>query len=128
MVLAKIDVPKDFEPGTNFVDAWFTVGTSADPAAVAACLMNLAGNQSTATPVVLGGTPFTELQFSGAAADNRYDTTSYRTVRDNQCYAVEYTIHYGAFENYPAGAVKEFDEAKVQNALDEVARSFRFLP
>ena len=128
MVLAKIAVPMNFEPGTNFGGAWFTVGTSADPSAVATCLMNPMSDQSTAAQVMLGGIPFTELKFSGAAAGNRYDTTSYRTVRNNQCYAVEYTIHYGVFENYPAGAVKKFNEVKVQNALDKVARSFRFLP
>lgn len=127
MVLAKIVVPQSYEAGTNFGDAWFTVGTSADPSAVATCLDTLAGPQSTSTVVTIGDTKFTELAFSGAGAGNRYDTTSYRAVKSGQCYAIEYTVHYGVFENYPKGAVKEFDEAKVTAALDEVARSFRFL-
>ena len=129
MQLAKIDVSRSFEPGTNFANAWFMVGTSADPSAVATCLTNPVPypNAST-TNATIGGVPFTELTYGGAGAGNRYDTTSYRTVKDGECYAVEYTIHYGVFENYPPGAVRRFDEAKVQAALDAIAQSFRFLP
>lgn len=126
MVLAKVYLPKSFEPGTNFGDAWFTVGTSADAQSVADCTKNLSGAVATTTALI-GDTTFTKLLFGGAGAGNRYDTTSYRFVKDNQCYAVEYTIHYSVFENYPKGMVKEFDEAKVTAALDEVARSFRFV-
>lgn len=126
MVLAKVYLPKSFEPGTNFGDAWVTVGTSADAQSVADCTKNLSGAVATTTALI-GDTTFTKLLFSGAGAGNRYDTTSYRFVKDNQCYAVEYTIHYGVLENYPKGTVKEFDEAKVTAALDEVARSFRFV-
>jgi membrane-bound inhibitor of C-type lysozyme len=126
MVLAEIDVPQSYEPGTNFGNAWLTVGTSADSQAVADCTTNLEGQQATSTPVTIGGVNYTVLAFAGAGAGNRYDTTSYRTVKDGQCYAIEYTIHYGVFENYPKGSVKQFDEQKVANALDQVIQSFRF--
>lgn len=125
-ILAKIYVPQSYEPGTNFGDAWFTVGTSADPSAVSTCLQTLSGAQATTTSNI-GGVTFTKVLFGGAGAGNRYDTTSYRAVRDDMCYAVEYTVHYAVLENYPAGSVKAFDEAKVTAALDEVANSFRFL-
>jgi len=128
MVLAHVTVPKEYMPGTNFGDAWFTVGTSADPSAIAECLTNPKENFGSTTPVTINGVPFMKIAFAGAAAGNRYDTTSYRTVRGGQCYAVEYTIHYGVIENYPAGAVKEFDEAKAQAALEGLVQSFRFLP
>jgi|ERR1035437_5727008 membrane-bound inhibitor of C-type lysozyme len=127
-VLAHVTVSKEYMPGTNFGDAWFTVGTSADPSAIAECLTNPKGNFGSTTLVTINGASFTKITFTGAGAGNRYDTTSYRTVRDNQCYAVEYTIHYGVIENYPVGAVKEFDEAKVQMALEGLVQSFRFLP
>lgn len=126
MVLAKIYVPQSYEPGTNFGDAWFTVGTSADPQSVANCTKTLAGKTATTT-VQIGGVTYTKLVFGGAGAGNRYDTTSYRTVKNNQCYAIEYTVHYGVLENYPKGAVQAFDEAKVANALDGIAKSFAFL-
>ena len=128
MQLAKIVVPKSFEPGTNFANAWFSVGTSANPDAVASCFSTLSGDAATTSePVTIGDLTFAKLEFSGAGAGNRYDTTSYRAVRDGQCYAIEYTIHYGVFENYPKGSVEKFDEAKVARALDEVAKSFRFI-
>jgi hypothetical protein len=127
MVLARVDVPQSYEPGTNFGDARFTVGTSTDPSAITECLTNPNGNFGSTTPVMINGASFTKITFTGAGAGNRYDTTSYRTVRDNQCYAVEYTIHYGVIENYPVGAVKEFDEARVQSALGKMVQSFRFL-
>ncbi|HVM58994.1 MAG TPA: MliC family protein [Candidatus Paceibacterota bacterium] len=125
-ILAKIYVPQSFEPGTNFGDAWFTVGVSSDPSAVATCLQTLSGAQATTTSSI-GGVTFTKILFGGAGAGNRYDTTSYRTVRDNMCYAVEYTVHYGVLENYPKGTVQAFDEPKVAGALDQIAQSFRFL-
>ena len=126
-VLAKIAVPQSFEPGTNFGDAWFTVGTSADPRAVADCTKSLSGTEAASAPVTIGEVTYAKLEFTGVGAGNIYDTTSYRTVKDGQCYAIEYTIHYANILNYPAGKVRRFDEQKAATALDEVARSFRFL-
>lgn len=127
-MLARIYVPHDYEAGTNFADAWLTVGVSADPSAVKMCLTNPAPvPHATSGQATIDNLPFTKLSFTGAGAGNRYDTTSYRIVRDGQCYAVEYTVHYGVLENFPKGAVKAFDEAKVQGALDGVAKSFQFL-
>lgn len=126
LILATIEVPKTVQSGTNFGDAKFTVGTSADPSAVALCTTNPAGSRGTATTTSIGGIAMEKLTFSDAAAGNRYDTTSYRFVQDNQCYAVEYTIHYGVLENYPKGSVKAFDEKGLTASLDEMAQSFRF--
>lgn len=123
---AKIIVPARVQPKTNFVEAWFTVGASADPAAVTGCTKTLSGETATTT-AQLGNTTFTKIQFTGAGAGNYYHTTSYRTIHNSQCYAVEYTIHYGNIQNYPAGAVKQFNEASVTATLDEIARSFQFL-
>lgn len=127
MVLATILVPKSYEPGTNFGDARFSVGVSSDPSAVATCLLPIARSKTAPDTVVIGDTKFTELGFTGVGAGNIYDTTSYRTVKDGACYALEYTIHYSNIQNYPTDAVKALDEEKVTTALDEVARSFRFL-
>lgn len=127
-VLATITVPREYQLGTNFSDAKFTVNASAIPSNVANCLVSPVTSQSSSpVRVAIGGVAFTKIVYSDAAAGNRYDTTSYRTVRNKQCYAVEHTIHYGAIQNYPPGTVKEFDEALVERALDEVAQSFEFL-
>ncbi len=128
LVLAQIQIPKSFQANTNFDDAKFSVGTSADAAAVKNCLTANSASPLKTETVMINGTAFTKLTYSDAAAGNRYDTTSYRAVRNNQCYAIEYTIHYGNIQNYsPDSGVKEFDEAKVQGTLDSIARSFSFL-
>ncbi|HVM73577.1 MAG TPA: MliC family protein [Candidatus Paceibacterota bacterium] len=129
MILARIVVPQSYEQGTNFGDAKFTVGTSADPSAVATCLTyNPTGGHATAaTTTTLGDTPYTVFHSSDAGAGNYYDTTSYRTLHNSQCYAIEYTIHYANIKNFPKGAVKAFDEAALVSKLDLVARSFAFI-
>ena len=128
MELARIDVPRSYELGTNFGNAWFTVGVSSNPSAVATCLVNMFGVPPvTVTRTTINGVLFTKTTFTGAGAGNRYDTTSYRTMRAGMCYAIEYTIHYGVLQNYPKGAVTQFNEQKIQSALDHVAQSFRFL-
>jgi hypothetical protein len=127
MILAKVVVPASYLSGTNFSDATFTVGTSADASAVASCLSyNPSGIAHKSATSTFNGATYTVLESSDAAAGNRYDTTSYRIARSSQCYAIEYTIHYGNIQNYPKGAVKEFDEAALKKTLDSVTQSFVF--
>lgn len=128
MELARIDVPQSYEPGTNFGNAWFSVGVSANPSAVATCLQNTSGMPpATTTQTTIHGVSFTKMEYVGAGAGNRYDTTSFRTVRNNMCYAVEYTIHYGVLQNYPKGAVQAYNKQKVASALNGIVQSFHFL-
>lgn len=126
LVLARILVPDGYASDTNFIEASFTVGASSDPSALASCLTAPVAGATTTTER-LGTERFAKLMWRGAAAGNRYDTTSYRIVRKGQCWAVEYTIRYGNIDNYPKGNVKEFDEALVVISLEEVAHSFQFL-
>lgn len=130
LLLAEVDLPSSALPGTNFSDARFRIGTSADPAAVGSCLTyNPTGGPQVAPAISrINGVSFTKFISRDAAAGNRYDTTSYRTIHDGQCYVVEYTIHYGAIDNYPKGAVTQFDEAKLTTELDAIVASFKFLP
>lgn len=125
--LAHIDVPQSYEPGTNFGDAKFMIGMSADPVAIAECLTSSYGGMGSSTPAIIGGVPFTKLTSSGVGAGNLYETTSYRTMKDSQCYAVEYTIHSMNIGNYTPGAVQPFDRARVESALEGVVHSFQFL-
>jgi membrane-bound inhibitor of C-type lysozyme len=127
LLLAVGDISSSFEPNTNFADAKFTVGTSPDPQAVATCLSEGNGNPVTSSKVNINGIPFTKLTFSDAAAGNVYDTVSYRTVRNSQCYAVEYTIHYGNIQNYPPNSgISAFNETQVKNVLEGIVQSFKF--
>jgi len=129
LILAKGTLSKAFQPKTNFSEATFTVGTSPDPSAVAECLTyNPSGGPATApTKETINGTTYTVFHSSDAGAGNFYETTSYRTVRNNQCYAVEYTIHSTNIHNYsPDQGITEFDKTAVTNVLDGIVHSFRF--
>lgn len=129
VILAKAALSKTFQPKTNFSEATFMVGTSPDPSAVATCLTyNPSGGPSTAsTKQTINGTTYTVFHSNDAGAGNRYDTTSYRVVRNNQCYAIEYTIHSTNIGNYsPDQGIKEFDAAAVMGVMDGIVKSFRF--
>lgn len=134
--LVTVVIPKSFMPKTNFSEATFTVGTSADPASMDLCLRASNGEveaSPVANPVSAGnfsinGVKFSKYKLGDAAAGNFYDTTSYRTKRNGLCYAVEYTIHSTNIGNYdPSQGITEFDRAKIQGLLEEIVQSFKFL-
>ena len=131
-------IPRSFQPKTNFSEATFVVGSSADPKSIELCLRASNGetpgyNPEVANPVSAGrvtinGVAFSKYNLGDAGAGNYYDTTSYRTMRDGVCYAVEYTIHSTNIGNYdPSQGISEFDRAKVQGILEDIAKSFKFL-
>ncbi|MES2225850.1 MAG: MliC family protein [Patescibacteria group bacterium] len=130
LVLAKVTLPKSFQPSTNFSEAVFTVGTSPDPTAVATCLTyNPSGGPATSSSSeTINGTTYTVLHSSDAGAGNLYETTSYRTIRNSQCYAIEYTIHSTNIGNYsPDQGITAFDRDSVEGALKGIVQSFKFL-
>jgi membrane-bound inhibitor of C-type lysozyme len=113
LVLAKLTLPKSFQPNTNFSEAKLTVGTSADPSAIASCLTDTTGTSVNKSTVIINGTTFTKFVGSDAGAGNLYQTTSYHTTN---------------IGNYsPDQGIKEYDSAKVNAVLDSVVQSFRFL-
>jgi hypothetical protein len=128
MLLAKATLPRETQPKTNFSGATFTVGTSADSDAVTGCTTNaLDGTGTNKGAAVINGVNFTKFETSDAGAGNFYDTTSYRTVRNNQCYAIEYTIHSTNIGNYsPDQGIKAFDKLSVQKVLEQMVQSFTF--
>jgi hypothetical protein len=78
--------------------------------------------------VAINGVTFDKFTSSSPGAGNLYDTTSYRLIRDSQCYAIEYTIHSTQLANYPASAgVKAFNSATVTAQLTSIVSSFKFL-
>lgn len=107
-LLVKVVLPKTFLPNTNFSDSYFTVGVSSDPEALKDCA--------------------TTTKSSDAGAGNLYETTSQKFIKDNICYAIEYTIHSTNIGNYsPDQNIKEFDKNKVENIFQKIVQSFRFL-
>ncbi len=123
MPLFTLTIPKVFEPQTNFSDAKLTVGMSSQTKAVQGCLTPdpSGGTIGVAGTVSIQGTTFHIFTFSDAGAGNIYDTTSYRTVHNGACWAVEYTIHSTQLANYPAELhLSQFNEVRVKQVLDRV--------
>lgn len=127
-LLAKVVIGDTAQPKTNFRDARFTVGTSSDTIAVKTCLTDAMGGTGKGSKVAVNGIEFTKLSMSDAGAGNLYDTTSYRTVHNGQCYAIEYTIHTTQLANYPVEAgITAYDKAAVTSMMDGIVQSFTFL-
>jgi membrane-bound inhibitor of C-type lysozyme len=127
--LVTVKAPTDYQPKTNLGDATFTVGTSSDPKAVASCLMDNSGLGAAKTTVTYNGITYTKLVTTDAGAGNRYETTSYRTVQNSQCYAIEYTLHYSELANYdPSMGITAFNSTKVHADFDGIVASLKFLP
>jgi membrane-bound inhibitor of C-type lysozyme len=129
LVLARINIPGTFFAGkTNFGDARFNIGTSDAPGAVENCLHFQYVEQGTIGTTTINGRQFSKIQFTDVGLGNYYETTSYRTVYNNQCYAVEYTIHSSNIQNYDSSmGVKEFDKVKITSMLEGVTQSFKFI-
>lgn len=69
------------------------------------------------------GTEYSLATSSGAGAGNRYEESVYALLGSNPCTAVRYYIHYSAIENYPAGAVREFDRTQLLSDFDQIRHS-----
>ena len=125
-----VGIPAAFEPQTNLAGATLSVGKSSASAAITNCLQPEhderpgMGYQATTT---INGITFSITKFSGAGAGNLYDTTTYRTLRANACWSVEYTIHSTQLANWPAAyQLKQFDAKKLTDVLDLMVGTFKF--
>jgi len=122
-------IPKAFEPQTNLVDATLTIGSSKKKSAVTQCLnaTPTGGSMTATSTAVVNGNAFTVFQSSDAAAGNLYQTTSYRTVHNGQCYAIEYTIHSSQIANYPASYnLKPFNQQRIEALMQRIIGTFKF--
>ncbi|HWE75040.1 MAG TPA: hypothetical protein VG328_17905 [Stellaceae bacterium] len=116
--------PNEFKE-TNLGDASLSVGVSKAPDIVAACGKGQAAQgEKAAGTATLGGIKFSRFTFEDAGAGNRYASTIYRGVSDDNCYEVVEYLHWAAIENFSPGAVKEFDRPGVEAELNAIARSF----
>ena len=121
-------VEQDAQPKTNFSRAIFTIGTSSDPQAMHDCIIATNGEQPKGE-IVINSIIYNKFTLIDAGAGNYYNTTSYRALRDGQCYAIEYTIHSTNIANYdPAQGIEEFNMQAIGSILELAARSVTFLP
>lgn len=69
------------------------------------------------------GVTYSVASSTGAGAGNRYEEAVYALPGTNPCTAVRYFIHYGVIENYPPGAVRQFDEQALLTQFDAMRRA-----
>ena len=126
-LISDVVLDKSFEPNTNFQEVKFTVGSSTDVTAIAQCANAQNGEVAQGTTSI-NGVFFSKFSLGDAGAGNFYDTTSYRTIYNNECYAVEYTIHTTNIGNYdPSQGISNYNKTPITTLLESVAQSFKFL-
>lgn len=123
---ARIALSRNDFIGTNLSEAFVAVGTAQNKSTLSSCIKAQEG-ESDAGTVDIGGVTFSIFEQTGAAAGNRYETRSYRAVRQNTCYEIQELVHYGVLENYEPGAVRNYDASLVRSELEKIAHSFVFL-
>lgn len=79
----------------------------------------------TAQKVTDNGVQYSVASSTGAGAGNRYEETVYALSGSSPCTAVRYFVHYGVIENYPAGAVREFDRTQLLSTFDQIRHALQ---
>lgn len=117
----KFTIPAALSHGTNLAeDTYISVE---ELPRTATCQAGLFLDRGTATEVQDGEVTYSVASSTGAGAGNRYEETVYALPGTNPCVAVRYFIHYGVIENYPAGAVRQFDAAALMSEFDAIRRT-----
>lgn len=118
-LLAAVEVPANYQPGTSFLGARFTIGSSNAPQALAGCLLAAPAGLARAPSVSDNGISYVVYRGAGVV--------SYRTIHEGTCYALEYAIRTDTTAARGAPPPPPFDEARVEAALVGIAQSFAFL-
>lgn len=122
----KFTIPLDHATGTNLSnDSYLSVETFGLPGECDAVLF-LDGKHDS-LPLSEEGVNYLVATSSNAGAGNRYEETVYAIEGTDPCLAVRYLIHHTVVENYPAGAVSEFDRAALLSEFDKIRRSLKLV-
>lgn len=121
----KLTIPASLASGTNLgTDSYISVEDIPQTQNCTATLFLDQGNRKTpAQSFTDGNITYSLASTSGAAAGNRYDETVYAILGTNPCLAVRYFVHYGVIDNYPAGAVQQFDQSMLLGQFDAIRRT-----
>lgn len=124
----KFTIPSSVTEGTNLAsDSYFSIEQIPQASACTADRLLDRGPREKATTISDSGTDYSFASTTGAGAGNRYEETVYALPGTNPCIAVRYFIHYGVIENYPPGAVKQFDEAALKAQFDAIRRTLTII-
>jgi photosystem II stability/assembly factor-like uncharacterized protein len=117
--------PAFYSPRTTLSEAYLVLAATRNPAIVSTCTQPSTQVTETVTgEVSVNNYTFTRSEFNGAAAGNRYDQITYRTVWANNCIEVVFLIHSTNIGNYPAGTVVEYDRAALLSKFESILNSF----
>ncbi|HEU4616633.1 MAG TPA: MliC family protein [Gammaproteobacteria bacterium] len=122
----KLTIPPSLAAGTNLgADTYLSV--EAVPRGDSCSADRFLGAGSGAAAVTEGGTTYSVAKAAGAGAGNRYEETVYALLGTDPCTAVRYFVHYAVMENYPPGAVREFDRQALIAQFDAIRRTMTVL-
>ncbi|MCK9352180.1 MAG: MliC family protein [Candidatus Paceibacterota bacterium] len=120
----KFTIPPELAEGTNLSnDSYLSVETLP---MMPECTADLFLYDKTTAQNITekNGAEFSVASSTGAAAGNRYEETVYAIPGSDPCMAIRYFIHYGVFENYAPGMVKEFDKTSLLKKFHEIRSTF----
>lgn len=118
----KFTIPETTATGTNLgADSYLSVEEIPQTPECSVALFTYP-NAATST-VIESGTTYSVATSSDAGAGNRYEEVVYAMPGTNPCVAVRYFVHYGVFENYPAGTIRHFDTQSLLDQFDQIRRS-----
>jgi membrane-bound inhibitor of C-type lysozyme len=118
----KFTIPQSLSNGTNLSsDTYISVEELPDSTTCEASLFLDGTHES--KDLTSGGTEYSIASSTGAGAGNRYEETVYAIKGTNPCIALRYFVHYGVIENYPEGAVSEFDKDALIGEFDKIRES-----
>lgn len=123
----KFTIPPDISAGTNLAaDTYVSVETLPNPGGQncgAERFLETGAMTEPATSRTSAGVTYSVASATGAGAGNRYEETVYARPYTRPCIAVRYFIHYNVLQNYPAGKVRQFDEATLKHRFDAIRDS-----
>lgn len=126
LVDARITLPRERYPHTNFSGAVFQVARSSDPDAYKTCLIPHQGERIVENNLSLDDNLYTKFNSTDAGAGNFYETTSYRAQQGIECNVIEYTVHSTNIGNYsPDQGVTEYKQGEVVGILEDIVKSFK---
>ncbi len=116
-------VSVEFLPKALVPTATTSYGQTSTSACLATSFMDKNLSNGMIKNITDAGVAYSVASSSGVEAGNRYEETVYALSGTNPCFAVRYFVHYGVFENYPAGSIIHFDAQALNAQFDEIRRT-----
>jgi len=118
----KFIIPASMATGTNLADDTYLSVETLPRAKNCTGDIYLSGDVVPQT-LMENGVQYSVANSSGAGAGNRWEESVYAIMGSTPCTAVRYLVHFGVIENYPVGAVHEFDRATLLADFDKIRQS-----